>query len=139
MCIVFVFVRFVKIFGCHYNQSGRLKIEILIVLRLARFQNLGTPPKQSTDHPSQIHQRLQTTSLYYWTSNLSTPLVTRRNIFLPPCSTSKTNPIYFHQNIYFHHPILYLLLPRYLLLRIQRKLLLTRRLRHNEMPTCKMQ
>ena len=27
-----------------YNQSGLLKIEILILLRLARFQNLGTPP-----------------------------------------------------------------------------------------------
>ena len=44
MCIVFVCMRYVKKFGCHYNQSGVLKIEILILLRLARFQNLGTPP-----------------------------------------------------------------------------------------------
>ena len=44
MCIVFVCMRFVKNFGCHYNQSGLLKIEILILLRLARFRNLGTPP-----------------------------------------------------------------------------------------------
>ena len=43
MCIVFVRMRFVKKFGCHYNQSGLLKIETLILLRLARFQNLGTP------------------------------------------------------------------------------------------------
>ena len=43
MCIVFVCVQFVTNFGCHYNQSGLLKIEILILLRLARFQNLGTP------------------------------------------------------------------------------------------------
>ena len=39
MCIVFVCVRFVKIFGYHNNQSDLLKIEILILLRLARFQN----------------------------------------------------------------------------------------------------
>ena len=45
MCIVFVCMRCVKKFGCHYNQSGVLKIETLILLRLARFQNLGTPPK----------------------------------------------------------------------------------------------
>ena len=45
MCIVFVCMRYVKKCGCHYNQSGVLKIEILILLRLARFQNLGTPPK----------------------------------------------------------------------------------------------
>ena len=47
MCIVFVYVRFVKNFGCHYkyNQSGLLKVEILILLRLARFQNLGAPPR----------------------------------------------------------------------------------------------
>ena len=44
MCIVFVCMRYVKQFGCHYNQSGVLKIELLILLRLARFQNLGTPP-----------------------------------------------------------------------------------------------
>ena len=43
MCIVFVCMRYVKKIGCHYNQSGVLKIEILILLRLARFQNLGTP------------------------------------------------------------------------------------------------
>ena len=43
MCIAFVCMRYVKKFGCHYNQSGVLKIEILILLRLARFQNLGTP------------------------------------------------------------------------------------------------
>ena len=43
-CVVFVCMRFVKNFGCHYNQSGLLKIEILILLRLARFRNLGTPP-----------------------------------------------------------------------------------------------
>ena len=36
-------MQFVTNFGCHYNQSGLLKIEILILLRLARFQNLGTP------------------------------------------------------------------------------------------------
>ena len=47
MCIVFVCVRFVKIFGCHYNQSCLLKIEIIIFLRLARFQNLGNPPISS--------------------------------------------------------------------------------------------
>ena len=41
MYIVFVNVRFVKNFGCHYNHSGLLKIAILI---LARFQNLETPP-----------------------------------------------------------------------------------------------
>ena len=35
---------YVKKIGCHYNQSGVLKIDILILLRLARFQNLGTPP-----------------------------------------------------------------------------------------------
>ena len=29
MCIFFVNVRFVKNFGCHYNQSGLLKSEIL--------------------------------------------------------------------------------------------------------------
>ena len=28
-----------------YNHSGLLKMEIQILLRLARFQNLGTPPK----------------------------------------------------------------------------------------------
>ena len=44
MCIVLVCMRYVKKFGCHYNQSGVLKIEIPILLRLARFQNLGTPP-----------------------------------------------------------------------------------------------
>ena len=44
MCIVFVCVRFVNNFVFHYNQSGLLKIEILISLRLARFQNFGTPP-----------------------------------------------------------------------------------------------
>ena len=44
--IIFVCMRYVKKFGCHYNQSGVLKIEILILLRLARFQNLGTPPNQ---------------------------------------------------------------------------------------------
>ena len=48
MCIVFVCMRYVKKFGCHYNQSGVLKIGILILLRLARFQNLGTPPNQSS-------------------------------------------------------------------------------------------
>ena len=48
MCIVFVCMRYVKKFGCHYNQSGVLKIEILILLRLARFQNLGTPPNYLT-------------------------------------------------------------------------------------------
>ena len=48
MCIVFVCMRYVKKFGCHYNQSGLLKIEILILLRLARFQNLGTPPNNNT-------------------------------------------------------------------------------------------
>ena len=37
-------MRYVKKFDCHYNQSGVLKIKILILLRLARFQNLGTPP-----------------------------------------------------------------------------------------------
>ena len=42
--IVFVCVRFVKIYGCQYNQSSLLKIDILILLRLTRFQNLGTPP-----------------------------------------------------------------------------------------------
>ena len=47
MCIVFVCMRFVKNVGCYYNQSGLLKIEILILLRLARFQNLGTPPKHT--------------------------------------------------------------------------------------------
>ena len=58
MCIVFVCMRYVKKIGCHYNQSGVLyarnlciiqsgvlKIEILILLRLARFQNLETPHK----------------------------------------------------------------------------------------------
>ena len=49
MCIVFVFMQFVKNFGCHYNQSGLLKIEILILLRLAKFQNLGTPPTALPD------------------------------------------------------------------------------------------
>ena len=44
MFIVFVCVQFFKNFGCRYNQRGLLKIEILILLRLARFQNLGTPP-----------------------------------------------------------------------------------------------
>ena len=44
MFIVFVCVQFFKNFGCQYNQRGLLKIEILILLRLARFQNLGTPP-----------------------------------------------------------------------------------------------
>ena len=44
MCIVFVCMRYVKKFGCHFNQTGVLKIEILILLRLARFKNLGTPP-----------------------------------------------------------------------------------------------
>ena len=44
MCIVFC-VRFVKIFGCHFNQSGLLKIEIIILLRLARFKIFGTPPR----------------------------------------------------------------------------------------------
>ena len=44
MCIVVVYVRFVKNFGCYYNQNGLLKIEILIMLRLARIQNLGAPP-----------------------------------------------------------------------------------------------
>ena len=39
-------MRYVKKFGCHYNQSGVLKIEILILLRLAKFQNLGTPPNR---------------------------------------------------------------------------------------------
>ena len=38
-------MRFVKNVGCYYNQSGLLKIEILILLNLERFQNLGTPPK----------------------------------------------------------------------------------------------
>ena len=47
MCIVFVCMRYVKKFGCHYNQSGVLKIEILILLRLARFQNSGTPPNRA--------------------------------------------------------------------------------------------
>ena len=42
MCIVFVCMRFVKNVGCHYNQSGLLKIEILILLRLTRFRILGT-------------------------------------------------------------------------------------------------
>ena len=44
MFIVFVCMPYVKKFGCHYNQSGVLKIDILILLRLERFQNLGTPP-----------------------------------------------------------------------------------------------
>ena len=35
---------YATILGCHYNLSGLLKIEILILLRLARFRNLGTPP-----------------------------------------------------------------------------------------------
>ena len=37
MCIVLVCMRYVKKIGCHYNQSGVLKIEILILLILARF------------------------------------------------------------------------------------------------------
>ena len=44
MCIVFACMQYVKKFGCHYDQSGVLKIEILILLRLAKFQNLGSPP-----------------------------------------------------------------------------------------------
>ena len=44
MLIVFAYLQFVKNVGCHDNQSGLLKIEILILLRLVRFQNLGTPP-----------------------------------------------------------------------------------------------
>ena len=48
MCTVFVCERFVKNFGCHYNQSGLLKIEIQILLRLAIFQNLGTPPTSNS-------------------------------------------------------------------------------------------
>ena len=44
MCIVLVCMRYVKKFGCHYNQSGVLKIELLILLRLARFKKLGAPP-----------------------------------------------------------------------------------------------
>ena len=36
-----------KIWLSSYNQSGVLKIEILILLRLARFQNLGTPPTKT--------------------------------------------------------------------------------------------
>ena len=51
MCIVLVCMRYVKKFGCHYNQSGVLKIEILILLRLARFQNLGTPPRVDATEP----------------------------------------------------------------------------------------
>ena len=47
MCIVFVCMRFVKNVGCYYNQKGLLKIEILILLRFARFQNLGTSPKHT--------------------------------------------------------------------------------------------
>ena len=39
MCEVFVDVRFFKKFGCPYNQSGLLKIEILLLLRLAKFKN----------------------------------------------------------------------------------------------------
>ena len=52
MCIVFVCMRFVKDFGCRYNQSGLLKIEIIILLRLARFQNLETPPSGKVPSPS---------------------------------------------------------------------------------------
>ena len=48
MCVVFVCVRFVRNFDCHYNQNGLLKIEIVILLRLARFKNLGTPPTLNT-------------------------------------------------------------------------------------------
>ena len=44
MSIAFVCMRYVKKIGCHYNQSGVLKIDILNLLRLARFQNLGKPP-----------------------------------------------------------------------------------------------
>ena len=29
------------------HETGVLKIELLILLRLARFQNLGTPPSKS--------------------------------------------------------------------------------------------
>ena len=47
MCIVFGCVQFVKFFDYHYNQSGLLKIEILILLRLARFKNLKTPPSNT--------------------------------------------------------------------------------------------
>ena len=47
MCIDFVCVRFVKNVGYHYNQSGLLKIEIVILLRVARFQYSGTPPSSS--------------------------------------------------------------------------------------------
>ena len=42
MCIVFVCVRFFKNVGNHFNQSGLLNNEILILLSLARLQNLGT-------------------------------------------------------------------------------------------------
>ena len=44
ICIVFVRVRLVKIYGCDYNQNSLLKIMILILLRLARFENLETSP-----------------------------------------------------------------------------------------------
>ena len=53
MFIVFVCVQFFKNFGCHYNQRGLLKIEILILLRLARFQNLGTPPIRPSAYKGQ--------------------------------------------------------------------------------------
>ena len=53
MFIVFVCVQFFKIFGCHYNQRGLLKIEILILLRLARFQNSGTPPIRPSTYKGQ--------------------------------------------------------------------------------------
>ena len=54
MFIVFVCVQFFKNVGCHYyNQRGVLKIEILILLRLARFQNLGTPPIRPSAYKGQ--------------------------------------------------------------------------------------
>ena len=63
MCIVFVCMRYVKKFGCHYNQSGVLKIEILILLRLARFQNLGTPPNIAFKISVFLAQKIKITKL----------------------------------------------------------------------------
>ena len=62
MLIVFVYLQFVKNVGCpcHDNQSGLLKIEILILLR---FQNLGTPPDHLMIYHSTITWLTLTRSL----------------------------------------------------------------------------
>ena len=69
---VFVCMRYVKKIGCHYSQSGVLKIEILILLRLARFQNLGTPLKNTLTSRAQAWPSSCDRKIKLHTSVLST-------------------------------------------------------------------